>query len=96
MAPTITLEGSRSGKRPVEPKLKKVVTLDLDTNNKKDRDRDYKIPDIKVESKVSIIRIAKVAVLPKFLGELERLNEFIAKSKIYFNYNVNSFLTESD
>ena len=54
------------------------------------------MPDIKVESKVSIIRIAKVAALPKFLGELERLNEFIAKSKIYLNYNINSFPTESD
>ena len=54
------------------------------------------MPDIKVESKVSITRIAKVAALLKFLGELEKLNKFIIKSKIYLNYNVNSFLTESD
>jgi hypothetical protein len=50
----------------------------------KDKDRDIIID---LNNNIMLTRVIKVAVLSKFLGQLEKLEEYLNKVYIYIYYN---------
>jgi hypothetical protein len=50
----------------------------------KDKDRDIIID---LNNNIMLIRSIKVVVLPKFLGQLEKLKKYLNKVNIYIYYN---------
>ena len=50
--------------------------------------------EVKVNNYVSLFRSAKVAILLKFLRKPKELKIFLAKLRIYINYNLRSFPLE--
>ena len=58
------------------------------------KDKDIRIIEVKVNNYVNLSKLAKVVILPKFLGKLKELKIFLAKLGIYINYNLGSFPTE--
>ncbi len=43
------------------------------------RDINVKIPDVNINNKVALTRLAKVALPPKYKGEPSKLKEYITK-----------------
>ncbi len=66
---------------------------------KKDVEGDVQIlgvQRVEVKNTVLLTKIAKVAIPPKFRGDLLKLKEFITKLQIYILYNSKSFNYELD
>jgi hypothetical protein len=59
----------------------------------KDKDRDIIID---LNNNIILIRTIKVVVLPKFLRQREKLEEYFNKVTIYIYYNKDSFLSKRD
>jgi hypothetical protein len=59
----------------------------------KDKDSDIIID---LNNNITLIRILKVVVLPKFSRQPNKLKEYLNKVTIYIYYNKDSFLKERD
>jgi hypothetical protein len=57
----------------------------------KDKDRDIKIT---LNNNISLKRLVKVVLLPKFNSDLSKLKEYLNKVQIYINYTLNRFNKE--
>ncbi len=77
---------SATGQEP-QPTVQQVV---------KNKEGDIVMPTIEVNNTVALTRTIKVALPPKFKGDLSRLKEYIAKLQIYISYYNNSFDLEAD
>ncbi len=89
-------KGSASGTLQVKPQVKltneKTLESTLTTSKVKDAEGDVKMLDQVKNLKLTERKVvAKVAPLPKFKGILSKLKEFLAKLKIYLNYNKDDF-----
>ena len=71
-----------------------MVSIDAIPSN--DDEMEGVVLTITVNNYITLNRVAKIALLPKFLGDLARFKEFISKVRIYINYNINSFDEESN
>jgi hypothetical protein len=71
----------------------KVVVLRTETVIKraKDKDRDIKIT---LNNNITLNRLVKVIIPPKFNGDSSKLEEYLNKVQIYINYTLDRFTKE--